>query len=141
MWSSPLFSLVVLLFATGLIAWHVRNWRAVEREGLEPREEDFRRRQLRRRLQTSGMLAVLAVAIFVSPWMNVNAWLFTLYCFCMLVLVVWVAVLAMVDLWATQHHYGRTRDAYLAEEAKLQAELRRIRAAKGNGKPDRRDGK
>jgi peptidoglycan/LPS O-acetylase OafA/YrhL len=137
MWSSTLFSLATLFFAIGLIAWHVRTWRRVERSAPDPKEYDFRRRQLRRRVQTSGMLGVLAVAIFISPWMTGPPWLFGLYCFTMLVLVLWVAVLAMIDLWVTRHYYQRLRDGYLAEEAKLQAELRRLRAAKGNGKARR----
>jgi len=137
MWSSTLFSLAILLFATGLIVWHVRTWRRVDRSAPDPGEYDFRRRQLQRRVQTSGMLGLLAVAIFVSPWMTGPAWLFTLYCVAMLILVVWVMVLAMVDLWATRHYHERLRDGYLAEEAKLQAELRRLRATKGNGEaPD-----
>ena len=129
MWSSTLFSLVVLLVAVGLVASHLRHWRRIEESQPEPLEYDFRRRQMRRRVQTSTMLGVLAVAIFISPWMNGDVWLFTLYCLAMLVLVGWVAALAMVDFWATRQHYERLGDIYLAEEAKTKAELRRIRAS------------
>jgi Na+/H+ antiporter NhaD/arsenite permease-like protein len=134
MWSSTLFSLVVLLVAVGLVVGHLRHWRRIEQSQPEAVEYDFRRRQMRRRVQTSTMLGVLAVAIFISPWMNRDVWLFTLYCLAMLVLVVWVAMLAMVDFWATRQHYERLCDSHLAKEARLKAELRRIRASEGNGK-------
>ncbi len=139
MWSSTVFALVILLAAAGLMIGHRRQWRRVEQSQPDPAEYDFRRRQVRRRTQTSAMLGVLAVAIFASPWVGAHVWLFTLYCLTMLVLVVWVSVLALVDLWATRHHYQRLHDTYLAEEAELQGELRRLRTREGNGKAPRDD--
>jgi len=136
MWSSTILSVAILLAAIALIASHIRHWRRVEQSDSEGLEYDFRRRQVRRRVQTSGLVAVLAVGLLVSPLMNRNVWLFTFYCLTMLGLVTWVAVLAGVDLFATRQHYDRVRDIYLAEEAKLKAELRRIRASKGNGKAE-----
>ena len=49
-------------------------------------------------------------------------------------MVLWVALLALVDMWATKHHFGRLRHRCLVEQAKLEAEARRIRSVRGNGK-------
>ena len=46
----------------------------------------------------------------------------------------WVGLLALVDIWATQHHFRRLQHECLIEQAKLQVELRRIQALRGNGK-------
>ncbi|MGA2621317.1 MAG: hypothetical protein ABSF26_27145 [Thermoguttaceae bacterium] len=135
-WSSFLVSLVLLASAAGLMVWHVRSWRSVRGGQLEPREVEFHRRQYRRRMQTSAMLAVLGLAIlagqqltsllgpkFAGPfWGGV------------LLLVAWMALLALADILATQQHFFRLRNHYLVERAKLQAELRRVRPEPTNGK-------
>ena len=55
----------------------------------------------------------------------------------LLLVVALVVLLAVVDLWATKHYFGRLRQGYAIEQAKLQAELRRIQRVRGNGKPER----
>jgi hypothetical protein len=52
-----------------------------------------------------------------------------------LVLVLWLGALALTDMWATKRYYGSLRYDYRVEQARLEAELRRIQAARGNGKP------
>ena len=47
----------------------------------------------------------------------------------------WVAVLALADLWSSRMYFGRLRHRYWLEKTRLEAELRRIHAAGGNGKP------
>jgi peptidoglycan/LPS O-acetylase OafA/YrhL len=133
-WSSVLVSLLLLLFAAGLMAMHVQSWRRLRRREPDPHEFDYRRRQLRRRMQTSGLLGLLAVAIFVGQWVTEPNLLGFLFWGGVLLVLAWVALLAIVDMLATKHHFARLRQTYLVEEAKLQAELRRIRATAGNGK-------
>ena len=58
--------LVLCASSGGLIVWHVRAWKRLQAAEIEPRERDFRRRQYRRRMQTSAMLGVLGVAILVG---------------------------------------------------------------------------
>ena len=48
-------------------------------------------------------------------------------------LLLWMALLAIVDAWATQFHYSRLRDRFTIEQVRLKAELRRLKAAGGNG--------
>lgn len=136
MWSQVLMPLLLLLCAVGLMISHVRTWRRARRQELQPDELDYRRRQYRRRMQTSAMLGLLAVAIFVGQLITgrIESKAFLL-CYWGLVLLVlgWVGLLAVADILATKHHFGRLRQAYRLEQVKLQAELRRIQAARGNG--------
>ena len=129
----------LLLCATGLMISHLRTWRRLQQGELEAEEFDYHRRQFRRRTQTSGLLGLLAVAIFVGRLILTTGPPLLVLIFWIGVLLVlgWMALLALVDIWATKHHFGRLRQTYLIEEAKLQAELRRIRAARGNGKANK----
>lgn len=121
---------------------HVRTWRRVRQQGLEPDDYDYRRRQYRRRMQTSAMLGLLAVAILVGQLaaLQIESRIFVFgYWGGVLLVVGWVGLLAVVDMLATKHHFSRLRQVYLVEQAKLQAELRRIQAARSNGKAPKRN--
>lgn len=133
-WLSVAVSLFLLFCAAAWIVWHVRAWRRVQRQQPEGDELDYRRRQFRRRMQTSVMMALLAAAILAGQFLTRPAWLVLLFWVGVLLVVAWVVLLALVDVWATKHYFGRLRQKYFIEEAKLQAELRRIQALRGNGK-------
>jgi hypothetical protein len=137
-WAGRLFALFVLMSAAGLMAWHVRTWRVVREQDLSPKDRDFLWRQFRRRIQTSAMLAVLAVMIFVEPWLVANV-AKALLGAGMLLLVFWLGLLAGIDILATRHHFARLRSGYMIEQAKLQVEARRLRNLGGNGKPGPND--
>lgn len=138
--SVALFSAILLAFAAGLMVSHVRTWRTFQQEKLDAEDFDYRRRQFRRRMQTSAMLGLLAVALLagqlLTEWLR-SGWFAGVYWFAVILLVCWVGLLAVVDMWATKHHFGRLRQHCLVEQAKLEAEIRRIRAIRGNGKAGR----
>lgn len=161
LWSWIAFSGILLASAIGLMVWHVRSWHAVEalEPPPDPDELDFRRRQFRRRMQTSGLLALLAVAILGGRWVSVPplpVWGFAVYWVVITVMAVWVGLLALADAVATRFYYGRLQDTYRVEEARLRYQLRRLQEgeeseslpaggqsppgdgrAKGNGAPYR----
>jgi hypothetical protein len=124
--------------AVGLIYWHVHSWRTAQLADLSADEHDYYRRQFRRRMQTSAMLGILAVVIvsgeFLTRWAN-SLLFFGLYWVATLLLVIWIFLLACVDIWATQHHFSQLRQKYFIEQTKLQAEIHRIKSVRGNGKP------
>jgi hypothetical protein len=139
-WLSLGFALVLLLASAGLMGWHVRTWRCFRQAAQEGQEHDFRRRQFRRRMQSSAMLGLLAIAIFGGYWITsppLPPLGVLVYWGCTLLLVVWLAMLAVVDAIATRHHYAQLRDACLVEQIRLRAELQRVERARGNGKPPR----
>jgi UDP-N-acetylmuramyl pentapeptide phosphotransferase/UDP-N-acetylglucosamine-1-phosphate transferase len=135
--SIALVSLCLLLFAAWFMFSHVRNWRAYQLQNLAPEDLDYRRRQYRRRMQTSAMLGLLAVAMFawklLSEWLQ-SFWFSTVFLLAILLLLCWVGLLALVDVWATNHHFGRLRHRCAIEQAKLEVELRRAQSVRGNGK-------
>jgi len=133
---------ILLLAALGLIVSHVHSWRAFQLAELDEEELDYRRRQFSRRMQTSAMLGLLAIAMLVgyvlTQWLN-SGWFAVIYWTAVMGVACWVALLALVDIWATKHHFDRLRHHCVVEQAKLQAELRRIQAVRGNGKAHSRN--
>jgi len=136
---STLFGLALLVASSGLMAWHVRMWRRAERQSQGSQGLDYYRRQYRRRMQTSALLALVAVAIFVGQFITRPPLLVLLF-WCGVVLVLcWIGLLAVADVVATKLHFAQLRAHYRVEEAKLQMELRRLQGARGNGKPPKSD--
>ena len=131
-------SLTLLLAAGVMMISHVRAWRSFRGKELDAEEFDYRRRQFRRRMQTSAMLAVLAVALSAGHaatnwWIN-SGWFAALFWLATMLVACWVGLLALVDIWATKHYYGRLHHNCLVERAKLEAELRRVQSVGGNGR-------
>ena len=130
-------SVLMLLAAAGLMVSHVYSWRAFQHQESDAAEADFRRRQFRRRMQTSAMLGLLAVAVLVGYTLTMRMPFsrFTpVYWIAVMAMACWVALLAIVDIWATRRYFGRLRHHCMVEKAKLEVELRRIQAVRGNGK-------
>ena len=141
-WTHAAFSSFVLLAAAGLTVWHVRAWREVRSLELPPEARNYHWRQFRRRIQCSAMLAVLAVLLFVGQWVEsppLHSFSFICYWGATLLLVVWLALLAVADIVATKYYFGRLRSDVIVEQAKLEAEAQRLRSLHGNGQSrDRR---
>ena len=141
LWSSALISTFMLLCAAGLMLSHFRTWRRFRQQELGPDEYRYRRRQFRRRMQTSAMLALLAVAIFAGDVLTQrieSKWFSLCFWSGVLLGVLGVGLLAAADIWATKYYYDRLRQSYLIEKAKLQVELRRIQSKRSNGEAGRR---
>jgi hypothetical protein len=131
------FSAFLLLASAALMLSHVRAWRKQRQADLEEAEFHYRRRQFRRRMQTSGMIGVLAVALPLGSALTFwsGSALFALFFLLFLTLVVvWVCLLAIVDVWSTKRHFDRFRNKDLLEQTKLRAELRMFETAKNDGK-------
>jgi hypothetical protein len=136
-WLTLAFSVLLLLAAAGLIGSHVRTWRQVQdlAPGAEPRETEFRWRQFRRRMQSSAMLAILAVAMLVGHWVTLDAAgavVFSVYWGCVVLVVFWLMLLALADVVSTRQHFGRLHAGQVVEKARLEAEMRKILAARDN---------
>lgn len=129
-------SILLLLAAAGLMVSHVRIWRAFQEQSLDEEDFDYRRRQFRRRMQTSAMLGLLGIAMplgcFLTEWIR-SGWFAALYWCGVMGVACWVGLLALVDIWATKHHFGRLRHTCIVEQAKLKHEIDRIQSIRGNG--------
>ena len=136
-WSSALISALLLAIAVGLMLSHVRSWRAAQHRQLAPLELDFRRRQFRRRMEIGALLGLLAAMIFVGellasrmhfPLLSIIFWGGAL---CILL---WMSLMAVIDMMAMKFHFSRLRQNCLIEQARLKAELQRIQSTAGNGR-------
>ena len=132
------FAVLLLVAAAALMAAHVRSWRSTREQALPPRDRDYYRIRYRRRMQTSGMLGTLAVMLFAGNWVTtppLGRWVVIGYWGVALLLVLWVALLAIFDILSTRFHFARARREVLVERARLQAEVRRLTQRQGNGRP------
>jgi hypothetical protein len=135
-----LFSLLLLLFSGVLMLMHWRSWRVFRLEDLPQSEHDYRRRQFRRRMQASGMIGILGIALFVGksfflgresliPWIE-DVVIIVTYWFAVLLITVWMILLALVDLWATRRYVTRICEDDLLKQTSLHADLFRQRREK-----------
>ena len=141
-WSVAIFSALVMLSAAGLLGWHVRTWRTAQRTVTDAAELDFRRRQFRRRMQTSAMLGLLGPGVLIGRLLvtlRPEPIVILIYWGVVLLVLIWISLLAIVDVWATRFHFGRVQEHLLLEQAKLRAELQRKQAVRGNGKAGPQD--
>lgn len=137
-WFSLGFAAVLLGASAVLICSHIRAWRRFRTQPLEPWEHDYRRRQFRRRMQSSAMLGLLALAVLVGPWMTsppLTPLVPLAFWGLSLLVVFWVGLLAAADMLSTRYHYARLRDRHRLEQVCLEAQLRRAEQRRANGKP------
>ncbi len=145
--ASLVLAAVLLACAGGLLVWHLLSWRADQRRGLDPNEREFRRRQFRRRMQTTIMLALLAASLPIGHQLVIlgrgagpqSWWLKAAVIFwaAVLVLLVWLVLLATADIWASKFFYGRLRDRNQLEQTRLKAQLWKLRQRRQRIEPER----
>jgi hypothetical protein len=116
-------------------------------------EHDYRRRQYRRRMQASAIIGIVGIALFVGitfflgeqsliPWVEDVVVIFT-YWLAVVLITIWMALLALVDVWATRRYLNCIHENDLLEQTKLHAELHRLQREKserqtveGNGQKE-----
>jgi len=137
-----MFSLETTLFSVGLIVVSLlllwQNFRSYQAQRKQPseRERNFAFRQFRRRWQTSAMIGMVGLALLIGQFLPRIPWLVGLYWIVVLLIVIWILLLAIVDMLHTRFHFGRMRNDQKAEHDRLNAELRRHRDRMGNGSHD-----
>lgn len=135
-------ALLLLAIYTGLAQLRA-HLAAVEAEDADDEQEArFRRNQFRRRFQVSLMLALLAVGLFLGQFIPIDEYptFFVAYWCGMALLVLWIGVLAMADLFSVRRRAARLSREYHVQEARLRSEYRRLsgqappeKPAEGNG--------
>lgn len=126
-------SLAVCVGLVGAALWllrvHWQHWQEVDADtSLTPRERDHLRRRHRRRMQTSTMLGFVGIAILAGRLFPLDepTLAAVLYWLGVVLLVCWMALLALADILATRVHYGAMRRKVDSERDKLEAQLQRI---------------
>lgn len=120
-------SLVLLGLSGLLIDSHRRSWqRARASDDLSERDRRFALAQYRRRMQASGIIGSLGVAIAVGPLVR-SPGLMVFYLAFLVAACACIVLLAFLDAWATRQHYRRMHAERLAAELKLMMEMRSAR--------------
>lgn len=128
-WTSLIVCVAMVGAALWLIHVHWEHWQEADADtSLSPRDRDHLKRRHRRRMQTSTMFGVVGIAIFAGrlfPLDDPSVPAF-LYWTGVLLLVLWMALLAMADIVATRVHFNVQRRKAEGERARLEAKLRRF---------------
>jgi len=78
-------------------------------------------------MQSSAMLAILSPILFFGQWIDrLPPLIQTLFWGGAMLLVIWLAMLAVADIIATKNYFERIRRNCLIEQAKLEAKMRSI---------------
>ncbi len=131
---SILFGLFVIAVAAMLLIRNAMYWHSTQAAEMDERERDFLRRQYRRRTQANAIIAIVGVAIILGVWLT-DSVMVAAYWMGMVLLVGWMAMLAIIDLVSARTHYGRLHQDQLEARALLEEELREIRKRGSNGRP------
>ncbi len=128
-------SAVLLTASAAWMVRHIQLWNRTRDTVLDARELDFRRRQFGRRMQTSGLMAILAVAMFAGCWITQPPLLVLFYWLMVVGLTAWLMLLAAADMLATRIHFARMEDECEVAQSRLRSQLRQLR-----GRSDPTDG-
>lgn len=137
----PAENIPALVFGGGLIlfacaaAWYQWKYRQPE-AAADELSQSHARRQLRRRLQVSGMIALLGLLIPLGdmlPLFRNSPVAFFVFWVAVLCLTGWIALLALADMASTRVFHGRAAQQLLQQKRALEAELAQYRARSGGG--------
>jgi uncharacterized membrane protein len=127
----------LVLLGAGMMFGHVRAWKEQKSDGsLADLDRQYLRNRYFRRMQTSAAVAFTGFLIgigdaFIWPLGPVVA---TFYWLFVIMLVFWIALLALGDLTSVRTHSQTTMSQLDATRKELEAELARHRH-RSNGKP------
>lgn len=137
--ASVLFSASVLVGTTAVMGWHLRQWRSAQARVMEKAELDYRRSQLRRRMQTTALFGLATAALpfglpLTRAWPQAGA----LYWGAVVLLLLWAIVLGFAEILAITVFYGRLHHRNRLEQARLELEMRWIQSVRRAATPGQR---
>lgn len=135
---APLVGLVLVMMGLGLMRWHLVAWRDQRHDpSITDSERLHYRRRYRRRMQTSGLLALLGVLIGAGdaliPWQKFPL-LFVGWIALMLLLVVWIILLALGDMASTTLHSRGELARVRQQQRALEQRLEDLKSRRSNGR-------
>ena len=136
---TSLFALFLFAGSVLLVRWHWVVWQTAASEDLDDQYRKFLSDQCRRRVQASGMIGLIGVAMFIGqflsrwPLVNVFHWAGVL------LLALWVILLAMADLLITRNYLGRIRRDQILDAMRYYAENNRRDGEDSSPDGDSRD--
>ncbi len=132
MWFSILFGLCLCGLSAIMLMRNRAAWRTVDGTERDEGERSFQQRQYRRRGYATALIGVVGLSIILSVWVP-DSTAAAFYWIGVILLVCWMALLAVADLIATRSHFNRLLQDQRDERLVLEAELDQIRRHQGNG--------
>ena len=130
------------LFLVGLtmIRAHAKAWNQQKHDtSLDEPDRLHYHQRFRRRIQTSGLIALLGILIAIgdSPliW-GLGPQVSTYYWLAVLALTGWVVLIALGDLGSSRAHTRIALSRVRQKQRELEAQVARIKARRSNGRPD-----
>lgn len=127
----------LVLLGTGMMFGHARAWRNQQLdESLPDSDRQHLRNRYLRRMQTSGSVAFAGALIGIGDafiW-ELGPAVATFYWLFVIMLVFWIALLAIGDLTSVRTHSQKSLSQLESKRKELEAELARHRH-RSNGKP------
>lgn len=124
MFGTYILSLMLLGLSGFMLDMHRRSWRNAEQDTqLAANERRYALSQYRRRMQASGIIGVLGIAIGCGPIVPHEPFAYTLYLLSIAGACFAIVFLAAIDAWSTRQHFARIRSEHVAAQAKLAREL------------------
>lgn len=140
-WIVPAAGGLLFLIGLALVSAHLQMRKRTQHK---PELDDAARAHLaarfRRRLQTSGLIAVLGVLIGVGdqlPILRRNPALFGVYWLAVLLLTLWVMLLGVGDYFATRTHGSVAMARLRKKQDELEREVAEIKRRGSNGRDTR----
>jgi|JI7StandDraft_1071085.scaffolds.fasta_scaffold469297_1 hypothetical protein len=125
------FGAFVWLFGIAMVAWHVRQHRAIMNDaGLSPADFKFHEAQYRRRMQTSALTITLGALIAMCdylPELRASLGFAAGYVATLLLLSMWLVLLAIGDAVASRVHMQQSMRRNRQTRAALQEAIDELR--------------
>jgi hypothetical protein len=129
-WKTVVFALLLVVLSLAMLSFHWAAWRKADHGGLSEREQQFARRQFRRRTQASGMLGAIGLLMLTTQWVEEKSMALALW-LAILCAVAWVMLMALIDWWASRAFYGRDEVVNTVQMEILKKEIRRFQEEQG----------
>jgi UDP-N-acetylmuramyl pentapeptide phosphotransferase/UDP-N-acetylglucosamine-1-phosphate transferase len=140
-WIVPAVGGVLFLIGLVLVIAHLRTRKRAQNEPqLDAAAQTHLAKRFRRRLQASGMIAMLGVLIGVGdqlPILRQKPGLFGLYWLAVLLMTAWVMLLGVGDYFSTRVHGRAALTRLRKKQHALEEEVAEIRRRGSNGRDTR----
>lgn len=127
----PYIGFALLVVAGIMLDAHRRTWREENGDGeATHRDRRVSRAKYLRRMQATGTIGLLGMLLMVQSLIPSTPLAYAIYTLVLVVLCGWVAMLAVVDAFASWLKGHRERERALDSRQKLEAEIKAARERK-----------
>ncbi len=124
MWVNIGFAILLLVVSALMMGEHALSWRRTQSRQLDRVEFDFLQRRYQSRMQTSLLIGVIGVLIFIGIWVD-KPRAMAVYWLGVSMIVGWLLLAASAD-WSTSYRYlSQVRGKFIAEREALRADIKR----------------